>query len=143
MKLGYILVFLGLCHAGWARAEIYKHVDADGHVTYSGTPFKGAKKLQLEPLPTMRPVRTNSREEAANFPRVDAATQKDRDGTRKQILESELAAEEKALAEARAELRKLAESPKGSIIGSASQERVQMHEKNIEALKTELANSNK
>ena len=147
MKLGYILVLLGLCHSGLVHAEIYKHVDANGHVTYSGTPFKGAKKLQLEPLPTARPLReSNNREEAANFPRVDAATQKDRDGTRRQILQKELAEEEKALAEARAAVRKAAESPKG-VDGKrnavAAEEQVQMHEKNIEALKTELASGNK
>lgn len=147
MKLRHFLVLCGLCYAGWAQAEIYKRIDADGHVTYSSTPLKGAKKLHLAPLSTMPPPppqpRAQSNEESADFPRVDAATQKDRDSTRKQILEDELAAEEKALAEARADMQEGADSPGTGAGKSARQERVQMHEKNIEALKTELANRNK
>ena len=35
-----------------AHAEIYKHVDAEGRVTYSNVKIKGAKKLYLEPADT-------------------------------------------------------------------------------------------
>jgi len=54
MKLGYLLAMMSLCPL-LAHAEIYKAVDADGHVTYSSTPIKGGKKITLEPLPTMVP----------------------------------------------------------------------------------------
>jgi len=53
MKLSYFLVLWSLCYSSWAQAEIYKRVDADGHVTYSSTPLKGGKKLHLAPLPTV------------------------------------------------------------------------------------------
>ncbi len=160
MKPRYFFVLCCLFHMGWAHAEIYKRVDADGHVTYSSTPLKGAKKLNLEPLQTMpsppSPVsqRTRSNEGAADFPRVDSATQKSRDHTRKQILEDELATEVKALADARKKLQEGAENPEtytdknGKVYRHAAkqeekmtalQEQVQMHEKNIAALKTELS----
>ncbi|KAF0205566.1 MAG: hypothetical protein FD173_907 [Gallionellaceae bacterium] len=160
MKLRYILVLWSLCHIGWAQAEIYKRIDADGHVTYSSTPLKGAKKLHLEPLSTMPPPppRARSNEDSSDFPRVDSATQKGRDNSSRQILEDELATEEKALAEARKNLQKGSESPEnytdkdGKIYVNlakqeekmnALQKQVQVHEKNISALKTELSNRNK
>ncbi len=159
MKLHYLLVLWSLCYAGWAQAEIYKRIDADGHVTYSSTPLKGAKKLHLEPLPTVPPpARPRNNEGAADFPRVDSATQKGRDNTRRQILEDELATEERALADARRDLQEGAENPEtyaakdGKIYRNVAkqdekmsglQEQVQMHEKNIEALKVELSKRNK
>lgn len=160
MKLRYILVLWCLCYTGWAQAEIYKRIDAEGHVTYSSTPLKGAKKLHLEPLSTMPPPppRARNREDSSDFPRVDSATQKSRDNSSRQILEDELATEEKALAEARKNLQKGSESPEtytgddGKVYANiakqeekmnALQKQVQVHEKNIGALKTELSNRNK
>ncbi|HYR05640.1 MAG TPA: DUF4124 domain-containing protein, partial [Gallionella sp.] len=102
MKLGYLLAVISLCPV-LAQAEIYKAVDADGHVTYSSTPIKGGKKIVLEPLPTMAPpARTASPE---GFPKVDDATQRNRDDARRKILQDELSAEEKLLEEARQNLK--------------------------------------
>ena len=159
MKLRYFLVLWSLCQISWAHAEIYKRIDADGHVTYSSTPLKGAKKLHLEPLPTMPPPpRTRSNENSSDFPRVDSATQKGRDNTSRQILEDELASEEKALAEARKNLQGGAANPEtytdkdGKVYSNTAKQeekmngllrQVQIHEKNIGALKTELSNRNK
>lgn len=149
-QLPYILLFTLSCTTV-AHAEIYKRVDAEGHVTYSGSPFKGAKKIELTPLATER-AHSKSRkteDEPISFPKVDAETQKDRDSARKQILEAELAAEEKALAEAQDDAKEggmpvaQGNEKKASEAGLAAQKRVQMHEKNIEALKIELSNSSK
>ena len=94
----------------FALAEIYKHVDADGRVTYSNVKTKGAKKLELEPTDTSfggdsnepktksKPSKTAT---PASFPKVDAGTQNQRDGARKQVLNSELEEERKALDEAK------------------------------------------
>ncbi len=84
---------------GTAQAEIYKRVDADGHVTYSSAPIKGAKKLHLEPLPTMaaQPVPPKGQNNSSDFPKVDNATQSRRDDTRRKILEDELATEAKSV----------------------------------------------
>lgn len=155
MKLRYFLTICGMFFIGCAQADIYKRVDADGHVTYSSTPLKGGKKLHLAPLPTVSHQNV-SKANSTDFPRVDSATQKGRDNTRRQILEDELATEEKALTEARGNLQAGAENPEiytdkdGKVYRNVTkqeekmnnlQEQVQMHEKNIAALKTELSNS--
>ena len=139
-----------------AHAEIYKRVDDDGHVTYSSTPIKGAKKLHLEPLPTMAaPVKPRSNGENSSDFRVNSETQTRRDDTRRKILDDELATEQKALEEARQKLKEGQDSPEvykganGQTFRNvakydekvnALQEDVSAHEKNIQALKTELSN---
>ncbi|BCB25502.1 hypothetical protein SKTS_03880 [Sulfurimicrobium lacus] len=109
-----------------AHAEIYKQVDAQGRVTYSNVPMKGATKLNLEPLNTVPATRSKaSTPSPSGFPKVDGDTQKKRDDTRRKILEDELAAEEKLLMEASAQKDATA---------------ISLHEKNVAALKKELAN---
>jgi hypothetical protein len=137
-----------------AQAEIYKRVDADGHVTYSSAPIKGSKKLQLEPLPSMTPT-ARERNSESGFPKVDGKTQTRRDTTRRKILEDELDSEVKALDEARAKLKEAQDSPEvyktanGKTLRNvakyeekvnAEQDEVSIHENNIQALKTELSN---
>jgi hypothetical protein len=131
------------------QAEIYKAVDADGHVTYSSSPIKGGKKLNLEPLPTMMPPSS-----PGGFPKVDSATQKDRDDKRYMILQNELANEEKLLAEAKQNLADAEANPEvfkgqdGKTYRNVAKyqekikplmEQVDLHQKNIEALNTELS----
>jgi len=106
-------IFLGLILATIvsfsAQAQIYKYVDSEGRVTYSNVKTKGAKKLELEPADTnfgndeSPSRRANSTKTATppNFPKVDTDTQKQRDTSRKEILQSELDAEKAALAEAK------------------------------------------
>ena len=152
MKLRFLLVLCcSVAYTVSAQAEIYKRVDEDGRVTYSSTPIKGGKKLHLEPLPTMQPP--NARTEG--FPRVNPVTQTRRDDTRRKILEDELATEQKALEEARIKLKEGQDNPEvyrtesGQTFRNvakydekvnALQEDVSAHEKNVEALKTELSN---
>lgn len=145
MKPRYLFILLCMSHSGWAQAEIYKHIDADGHVTYSSVPMKGSKKLDLEPPNTSSspasPVRARNNDSPSDFPRVDNETQKSRDGTRRNILEDELAAEGKLLTEARQNLKdgkENLETPPRKM--KTLQEQVSLHEKNVEALKFELAN---
>ena len=154
MKLGCLLAVISLCPA-LAQAEIYKAVDADGHVTYSSTPIKGGKKIILEPLPTMvPPVRAPSAASPEDFPRVDGATQKNRDDARRKILQDELNTEEKLLDEARQKLKEGEETPEvyrgkdGKIYRNVVKyeekikvlrEEVELHSNNVEALKTELS----
>ena len=154
MKLGYLLAILSLCPL-LAQAEIYKAVDADGHVTYSSTPIKGGKKIILEPLPTMvPPARARSAASPEDFPKVDGATQKGRDDTRRKILQDELSTEEKLLEEARQNLKEGVENPEvyrgqdGKTYRNVAKyeekikalnDQVDLHRKNIEALNTELS----
>jgi chromosome segregation ATPase len=148
-----------IAFASAAQAEIYKRVDKDGNVTYSSAPLKGAKKLELEPLPTMaaQPVPTQQRRysESSSDLRVNSETQNRRDDTRRKILEDELATEERMLDEARAKLKEAEDNPEvyktatGQTFRNvakyeekvnAAQDDVKSHENNIKALKTEISN---
>ncbi|MBI4807880.1 MAG: DUF4124 domain-containing protein [Nitrosomonadales bacterium] len=155
MKLRHLFVLsCAATYAISAHAEIYKRVDEDGHVTYSSTPIKGGKKLHLEPLPTMAPPPKQNKA-AENFPRVNSDTQTRRDDTRRKILEDEFATEQKALEQARLKLQEakdnpeISKGPNGQTFRNmakyeekvnAAQEEVTAHEKNVEALQTELSN---
>ena len=142
-----------------AQAEIYKRVDKDGNVTYSSAPLKGAKKLELEPLPTMAaqpvPPRQHRNSETSSDLRVNSETQTRRDDTRRKILEDELATEERSLEEARTKLKDAEDNPEvyktatGQTFRNvakyeekvnAAQDDVKSHENNIKALKTEISN---
>lgn len=88
----------------FAVAEVYKIIDADGRVTYTNVPTKGAKKLDIDPVPSSgasEPKQNAKVPTPASFPRVDKQTQNQRDNTRRQILQAELEAERKALEEAK------------------------------------------
>ncbi|MDO8466380.1 MAG: DUF4124 domain-containing protein [Gallionella sp.] len=154
MKLGYLLAILCLSPA-LAQAEIYKGVDANGHVTYSSTPIKGGKKIILEPLPTMvPPTRTQPAASPKDFPKVDGTTQKGRDDTRRKILQDELSSEQKLLEESVQRLKEGEANPEvykgkdGKTYRNVPKyeekiktlnEQVDLHQKNVEALKTELS----
>ena len=109
----FSLLFSAATLPSVALAEIYKQVDSEGRVTYSNVKLKGSKKLDLEPADTNfgnevpPPGRAATRIPASKtptpgtFPKVDANTQSQRDGARKNILLSELEAEQKALADAK------------------------------------------
>lgn len=170
MKLRHLLVLVFVWPLA-VQAEIYKSVDADGHVTYSSSPMKGGKKVIIDPNTTSTysapASRQRGEESSRNFPRVDGATQRNRDDARRRILEEELATEEKLLAEARQNLKEgeanpevfkqtvvVGRKPDGSPITQQVTRRnvakyqekikelsdqVEVHQKNVEALNTELS----
>jgi len=121
MKTKLIILMSLLASAPLLHAEIYKHVDKEGRITYSNKPIPGAKKLFLD-APTQKHGIKNATPQ--DFPKVDSRVQKTRDDLRRSILQEELAAEEKLLAEARK---------------SPAQDDDDMHERNIAALKKELS----
>ena len=106
----FLSLILSVMFAMSAQAEIYKHVDADGRVTYSNVKIKGGKKLVLEPADTHfgnspSPVKKSpdavKSATPSNFPKVDAGTQNQRDAKRIDILKTELAQEKQALERAK------------------------------------------
>jgi len=138
-----VMLMLAGAHA-WA--DIYKKVDEDGRVTYSNVPSKGAQKLNLEPLNTIPSSKPNA-QPPGNFPKVDAETQKNRDKVRRQILDNELAQEMNQLEDAK---KALAEGESVRLGSERNYQRyldrvqplkdaVAEHQKNIDALKEELA----
>ncbi|MGL4231361.1 MAG: DUF4124 domain-containing protein [Casimicrobium sp.] len=161
-----LIAFLSIALSYWASAQIYKYVDpATGAVEYTNQPKKGAKKMELDgtlsEIPTgntakkangqPRAVNVSASSTSNNNPgiAVDTSTQKTRDGTRQKILSDELASEEKALAEIRSQMNNGKPLPMADeTVGSAKYiDRVKQlektqrhHERNVSALKQEIAN---
>ena len=139
-----------------ARGDTFKCIDANGRATYTNmkeeTKGKNCSVVMREisvvpAVPAARAAATNRSPEG--FPKVDPATQKNRDGARRRILEEELSGEEKALAQAKTELTEQESVRTG---GEKNYQRVldrlqkykdevELHEKNVEALKKELSNA--
>lgn len=149
---------LPLClFAAAATAEICKYADPAGNIHYTNVPpDKSWRKLSCangdEPqrktgsgaAPATRAAAT-----PPGFPRVDTATQKGRDDVRRKVLADELASEEKLLGEARVAYADGAPTPLPEEKTDAEKYRqriarlrqaVGLHEKNVEALKKEIAN---
>jgi hypothetical protein len=156
-----------------ARADstVYKCVDKSGRVEFTDINKPGCKALDLpgyipappqaarpnpapSPAVTMRQgaARPSSASPAASpssFPRVDTSTQRARDDDRREILNEELRAEEKKLADLRATFNNGEPERQGNEKNYAKyQERVAgmrddigRAEKNIEAIRREIANT--
>jgi hypothetical protein len=136
---------------GQAAAPVCKYLDADGSVHYINVaPEKGWKKLSCDI--GGEAVRgggaSKSTATPAGFPRVDADTQRSRDDVRRKVLTDELTTEEKLLAESRAAYGDGAPPPlpeeqtnvqKYADRLAKLRQAVNLHEKNVEALRKELA----
>ncbi len=147
-----LFVLLALC-AGPAAAEIYKCADAAGNITYSNMQGRNCKRLNGD-MPTLssgsRPHGNGaaSNSSPAGFPKVDGPTQKARDDDRRRILDQEVAAEQKNLEQARRELTEQEAIRNGDernyqrVLDRLQpfKDRVALHERNIEAIRKEIAN---
>lgn len=164
MKPGLILrvllplpmIFLG-CAAVFADT-LYKCTDDSGVVLYTNQKGAGKKCTVLsrdQPISTFTAPKQAPRAATPNdFPRVDGDTQRGRDNDRRRILEQELATEQQNLEKAKKELAEQEttilqqeRNVGGSVNQAKIQERLdsyrnkpQLHERNIEALRRELAN---
>jgi HAMP domain-containing protein len=157
------LALLTVCGAAaQAQTTVYKCVDKAGRVEFTDVSKPGCKALDLPgyistpvPAPKSTPAVTMRQgagrpatASPSNFPRVDNATQRARDDDRREILNEELRAEEKKLADLRRDFNNGEPERQGNEKNYAKyQERVaQMRddigraEKNIEALRREIAN---
>jgi hypothetical protein len=165
----HALVFaLAALLASPVAADICKYIDAEGNIHYSNQPpEKGMKRLSCSlgddgapkrAAPATSngngqngaspPVRAAAPSAPPGFPRVDAETQKGRDDVRRKVLGDELASEEKALGEARTAYADGAPEPLPEERNDAEKYRqrigrlrqsVALHERNIEAIRKELA----
>lgn len=163
MKKHLFLTLLAFTVSTSALAEIYKHVDADGRVTYSNIKSKGAIRLEIDPdtnsisneRSKAKASGTTSKRTATpeSFPRVDKDTQNQRDSKRRSILQNELDAEKAALEEAKkaysegesnpevyqtASGQTFRNVPKFEAKMKSLKENVDNHQKNIELLQKEL-----
>ncbi len=149
-------LFLLLCllFALPAQAEIYKYVDENGQVTFTDVYRKGGKRIDIPGAPAAvgsvsKPgKRAAYNPSPADFPRIDAGTQKRRDDIRRQVLQEEVEAERRNAADARRQLA-LGERPQpGERVSDATyqnrvkklRDAVQQHEQNVGAIQRELGN---
>jgi len=162
-----LALLAALAAHGGARADsvVYKCVDKNGRVEFTDINKTGCKVLDLPgyisapaPAPRAAPAVTmrqgtgrpaaGAAPNPAGFPRVDTATQRARDDDRRAILEDELQSEEHKLADLKRDFNNGEPERQGNEKNYAKyQERVaQMRddigrsEKNIEALRREIAN---
>ncbi len=149
----FALLALALAAPAWG--DTFKCIDANGRATYTNMKEETRGKQcslvmrEISVVPAVPAARAASASPSpAGFPKVDAATQKNRDSSRRRILEEELSGEEKALSQAKAELAE----QEGIRTGDEKnyqrvldrlqkyKDEVDRHEKNILALKKELSN---
>ena len=109
-RAGLLFCLGGVLLAPAAQAEIYRCESADGTPLFQNAPGKNCKAMDLPSLTTVPAVRTpsgaratNANAAAADFPRIDAAAQRNRDSDRKRILQDELSREQARLEEIRKE----------------------------------------
>jgi hypothetical protein len=150
-----LLLLMAHAHAG----NVYKCIDAAGHPTFTDVNGRGCTVLILDstiPAPPQHrsaaPVRSAAAaapaSSPADFPKVNTSQQRARADDRREILNDELRSEEKKLGELRRDFNGGEPERQGGEKNYAKyQERVaQMRdnigraEKNIDALKREIAN---
>lgn len=155
------VILSSLCLSGLvlcppAMAEIYKCTDGSGISTFTDNPRSFGRKqctsMNLDPVVIPAPApRTKSSASSgpraprvaiptpSNFPRVDAGTQQRRDVTRRQVLEDEMATEQRLLNDAQRNAEAAQRQPGFSADRLAQlRNEVVAHQKNIEALQKEL-----
>ncbi len=136
-----------------AASTIYKCTDAGGGTLISNSRVNNSCKAVVSgpetslPAPKGKPGAT-ANPSPAGFPKVAEDTQKARDTDRRRILEQELAGEQKNLEQAQKELAEQEATRGGDernyqrVLDRVQpyKDRVAQHERNIEAIKKELAN---
>lgn len=151
------LIFVALAAAagaaGGQTTEIYKCVDSDGRSSYTNDKRETAGRkcevvtTQVNVAPAPKPAARPP----GSFPRESPAQRANAKGRQREILEKELNAEMTDLAKAKQALAEQEAVRSGDERNYAKvlerlqpyKDRIETHEKNIEALKRELANLNR
>ncbi len=153
MKFLIALAALSLT-SGLVLADVYKCVETDANtgeqkVTYTNDRrVRGCTRLSTDLPVSSVPGRSDAKASPAKAPTVKNEVQQQRDDTRRQILEAELNDEEAALEVAR---KALAEQDAVRFGNESNyqkkldrlkpyQDKVEQHERNVEALKKEISN---
>jgi hypothetical protein len=156
MEILRLISLLSLLLVAPAHAEIYKYVDENGNVTFTDVYKKGAKRIEMPGAPATLPSasaaspkkRASYTPSPADFPRIDAGTQKRRDDIRRQVLQDEIATERRNADEARRQLALGERVQPGERATDSTylnrvnrlRQSVDQHEQNIVAIQRELAN---
>lgn len=151
----FLLAAMALQFAGAAQAQIYRCVDANGRPLYTDVKVGKCQLIDTgppaasAPIPAVRtPGSSATASTPASFPRVENAQQKARDEERREILNDELRAEEKKLADLKTVFNNGEPERQGNERNYAKyQERVASMrdeigrtERNIESLRREIGN---
>jgi len=153
------LVALLAASAAHAQSVTYRCVDANGRSTYTNVKeeMSGKKctvvsrEVSVVPAQQFTPQQGKGEKSAgkAGGERVDSNTQRNRDETRRKILQDELAAADKRLSEARQKLSEQSAMRTGEevLIPQKMQDRlkpyqeeVERQEQNVASVKRELSN---
>jgi len=138
---------------GQSTTSIYKCVDATGRASYTNDARETSGRkcqlvtTQINVAPPPAPPKPQARQQAG-FPKESPTDRANAKGRQRDILEKELAAEEADLAKARQALAEQEAVRTGDERNYARmlerlqpfRDRVETHEKNVEALRRELAN---
>ena len=131
-------------------SEMFKCISKSGNAAYFNVPDaqgETASSARSSSSPSSA-TRSATVPTPSSFPKVDAGTQKSRDDLRRRVLQDELSSEEKLLAEAKVALGDGTPAPLPEERTSAQKyadrigrlrQTVLLHERNVEALKRELA----
>lgn len=130
-----------------ANGGVFKCVDRDGNITYGNTgDVKGCKRIETDAVNTVPFPRAPATAARAPAAKSDGGAQRARDSDRRKILQEELSAEEKKLAELKKEYNAGEPERQGGERNFAKyQERtdklkadVTRSESNVESLRREL-----
>lgn len=146
-----LLLILASCASALAHAQVYKCVDADGKTTYTNdrSLARGCQPMSsdqsVSSVPAPRP--STAQPTPSTFPRVTPDLQRARDDSRREVLEQELASEEAALESARKALTeqeaiRLGDERNYQKVLDRLQpfkDKVELHQRNLEALRRELS----
>lgn len=142
MKIGallFVTLFFILLNAplkAVAGADIYKYVDKDGNITFTNRRISNGQKITLASY-----SKNVGQQSARSKLSQSSASPAERDTTRRQILEKELAMEEKLFSETKNFLAQV-DNPENA--GTPTEKSVQLknklftHQRNIAALRREL-----
>jgi hypothetical protein len=150
--LGLFAAAASVAHAQGSRTEIYKCVDASGRASYTNDRRDTAGRkcelvttqINVAPAPPPAP----KPQARPGFPRESSADRANAKDRQREILEKELAAEQADLARAREALLEQESVREGDERNYARvlerlqpyRDRVETHEKNVQALRRELLN---
>lgn len=139
----FVTVLLGFTPVTVAGKEIYKLVDKDGNITFTNRPTRHAQKINLASFSGSASTHTANTvtQKPISAPSIKSNAQKERDGTRRQILEKELHSENKLLFDTKQSLSQISQSNDNLQDGKIAQlkSKLFLHQRNISALKKELS----
>ena len=143
MKANRLLFLIFVCFPLSLYAGIYKHVDAQGKVTYSNIPSDHSKRVDLPPIVVVPAIDSHDMEE-----RLVKRRETTKINEQREEIENKISEEEKRLAEIRSEYKDGEPDRLGSERNyqrylnrvERLKEEINVRERNLDILRNELRN---